>query len=65
MERIIDEKMMGKKSFKMCVRDPENNIVGIGIGSSKQSGEKLAAKRALIKINSLKYILIFIYVIHE
>ena len=53
MERIIDEKMMGKKSFKMCVRDPENNIVGIGIGSSKQSGEKLAAKRALIKFNVL------------
>ena len=38
---------MGKKYFKMYVRDKDKNIIGIGTGSSKQKGEKLAAKRAL------------------
>ena len=38
---------MGKKYFKMYVRDVDGNIIGIGIGSSKQKGEKLAAKKAL------------------
>lgn len=51
MERIVDEKNMGKKTFKMCVRDPDNNIIGIGTSTSKQGGEKLAAKYALIKFN--------------
>jgi hypothetical protein len=38
---------MGKKYFKMYVRDKDRNIIGWGIGSSKQKGEKIAAKRAL------------------
>lgn len=46
-ETIIDNNKMGKKSFKMYVRNNEKKILGYGIGSSKQKGEKLAAKRAL------------------
>ena len=49
IERILDEKFLNKKTFKMCVRDPENNIIGIGVSSTKQNGEKIAAKQALIK----------------
>jgi ribonuclease-3 len=45
MEVIIDERKMGKKFFKMYVRDNDGNIIGTGIGSSKQKGEKLAAKK--------------------
>jgi hypothetical protein len=44
---------MGKKYFKMYVRDNNKNIIGIGIGTSKQKGEKIAAKNAL---QSLKLI---------
>lgn len=47
MEQISDSKKMGKKYFKMYVRDPESNIIGTGIGTSKQKGEKIAAKKAL------------------
>ena len=47
METIVDSNKMGKKYFKMYVRDNDKNIIGFGTGSSKQKGEKLAAKRAL------------------
>ena len=47
METIIDNNKMGKKYFKMYVRDNLGNIIGTGIGSSKQKGEKIAAKKAL------------------
>jgi len=47
MEVIIDNNKMGKKYFKMYVRDIDGNIIGCGVGSSKQKGEKLAAKKAL------------------
>jgi len=47
MEVIVDNNKMGKKYFKMYVRDVDGNIIGIGTGSSKQKGEKLAAKKAL------------------
>ena len=47
MDTIIDNNKMGKKYFKMYVRDKDRNIIGWGIGSSKQKGEKIAAKRAL------------------
>lgn len=47
MDIIIDNNKMGKKYFKMYVRDNDGNIIGTGIGSSKQKGEKLAAKKAL------------------
>lgn len=47
MEVMIDNNKMGKKYFKMYVRDNEGNIIGTGVGSSKQKGEKNAAKKAL------------------
>ena len=47
MEVIVDNNKMGKKYFKMYVRDIDGNIIGIGIGSSKQKGEKISAKKAL------------------
>jgi hypothetical protein len=47
MDTIIDNSKLGKKYFKVYVRDNDKNIIGSGIGSSKQKGEKLAAKRAL------------------
>jgi dsRNA-specific ribonuclease len=47
MDTIIDNNKMGKKYFKMYVRDNDKNIIGWGIGSSKEKGEKIAAKRAL------------------
>lgn len=47
MDTIINNDRMGKKYFKMYVRDNEGKIIGIGIGSSKQKGEKIAAKKAL------------------
>jgi dsRNA-specific ribonuclease len=50
MDTIIDNNKMGKKYFKMYVRDNDKNIIGWGIGSSKQKGEKLAAKKALQKL---------------
>jgi ribonuclease-3 len=51
MDTIINNEKMGKKSFKMYVRDNEGNIIGIGVGSSKQKGEKTAAKKALQYLN--------------
>jgi ribonuclease-3 len=47
MEVISDDNKMGKKYFKMYVRDNNGNIIGTGIGASKQKGEKLAAEKAL------------------
>lgn len=47
MDEIINNDKMGKKYFKMYVRDFDGNIIGVGIGSSKQKGEKIAAKKAL------------------
>ena len=47
MEVIVDNNKMGKKYFKMYVRDNDGNIIGSGVGSSKQKGEKIAAKKAL------------------
>jgi dsRNA-specific ribonuclease len=47
MDTIVNNNMMGKKFFKMYVRDNDNNIIGWGIATSKQKGEKIAAKKAL------------------
>ena len=47
MDTIINNDRMGKKYFKMYVRDNDGNIIGVGVGSSKQKGEKIAAKKAL------------------
>lgn len=47
MDVLYDNSKLGKKYFKMYVRDMEGNIIGIGTGSSKQKGEKMAAKKAL------------------
>ena len=47
METVIDNNKMGKKYFKMYVRDINKNIIGVGTGTSKQKGEKIAAKNAL------------------
>jgi ribonuclease-3 len=51
MEEIVNNEKMGKKYFKMYVRDFDGNIIGVGIGSSKQKGEKIAAKKALQHLN--------------
>jgi hypothetical protein len=51
METIVDNNKMGKKFFKMYVRDYDKNIIGCGIGPSKQKGEKIAAKKALQYLN--------------
>jgi ribonuclease-3 len=53
MEVIVDNNEMGKKYFKMYVRNNDGNIIGTGVGSSKQKGEKIAAKKALqyLKVN--------------
>lgn len=51
IETIHDPNKLGKKYFKMYVRDKEKNIIGIGIGTSKQKGEKIAAKKALQYLN--------------
>lgn len=37
-----------KKMFKMCVKDNNAKIVGIGVGASKKKGEQEAAKQALL-----------------
>ncbi len=47
MDILYDNSKLGKKYFKMYVRDLDGNIIGIGMGSSKQKGEKMAAKKAL------------------
>lgn len=52
METIINNDRMGKKYFKMYVRDNDGNIIGIGIGASKQKGEKIAAYNALHYLNN-------------
>lgn len=51
MDEIVNNDKMGKKYFKMYVRDFDGNIIGVGIGSSKQKGEKIAAKKALQHLN--------------
>jgi ribonuclease-3 len=55
MEVIVDNNKMGKKYFKMYVRDVDGNIIGVGTGSSKQKGEKLAAKKALQHLNVIPH----------
>jgi hypothetical protein len=42
-----------KKNFKMCVKDNKGNIIGIGNGSCKKTGEQFAAKQALLKFGLL------------
>ena len=51
MDVLYDNSKLGKKYFKMYVRDLDGNIIGIGTGSSKQKGEKIAAKKALQNLN--------------
>ena len=51
MDVLYDNNKLGKKYYKMYVRDLDGNIIGIGMGSSKQKGEKLAAKKALQYLN--------------
>ena len=41
---------MGKQYFYMYVRDGDNNIIGEGLGTSKQKGEKKAAKNAYMML---------------
>jgi dsRNA-specific ribonuclease len=43
-----------KKMFKMFVNGNDNNIAGIGIGTSKKKGEQDAALKALIKYGAIK-----------
>jgi len=45
-----DPNRMNKEYFKMIVRDNENKIIGVGVGPSKQKGEKKAAEMALITL---------------
>jgi ribonuclease-3 len=47
MDVLYDNSKLGKKYYKMYVRDNDGNIIGTGTGSSKQRGEKIAAKHAL------------------
>jgi len=42
-----------KKEFTMCVRNNDQEIIGIGTGTSKKKGEQEAARRALIKLGEL------------
>ncbi len=51
MDILYDNSKLGKKYFKMYVRDNDGNIIGVGVGSSKQKGEKIAAKKALQNLN--------------
>lgn len=43
-----------KKNFKMCVKNGEGKILGIGEGNSKKRGEQSAAMRALINYGVIK-----------
>ena len=43
-----------KKSFTMCVNDPEGKLVGTGVARSKKEAEQKAAKQALEYFNTLK-----------
>lgn len=45
-----------KRKYKMCVKDPKNNIIGIGINFNKKSAEQTAAKLALIYYNAIENI---------
>lgn len=49
-KKMEDKKNMGKQYFYMYVRDGDNNIIGEGLGTSKQKGEKKAAKNAFIML---------------
>jgi len=51
MDVMYDNSKLGKKYYKMYVRDNEGNIIGTGTASSKQRGEKIAAKKALQFLN--------------
>ncbi len=51
MDVLYDNSKLGKKYYKMYVRDDEGNIIGTGTASSKQRGEKIAAKKALQYLN--------------
>jgi ribonuclease-3 len=51
MDVLYDNSKLGKKYYKMYVRDNDGNIIGTGTGSSKQRGEKIAAKHALQNLN--------------
>jgi ribonuclease-3 len=55
MDTISDPNKMGKKSYKIFVKDVCGNIIGIGVGTSKQKAEKLAAKNALKKLGFIPY----------
>ena len=55
MDVLYDNAKLGKKYFKMYVRDNDGNIIGTGTGSSKQKGEKIAAKKALQNLNVIPY----------
>lgn len=54
MDITVDETKMGKRYFKMYVRDNQGTIIGIGVGTSKQKGEKLAAKQALFNLKNFQ-----------
>ena len=54
MDTIIDNNKMGKRYYKMGVRDNSKNIIGWGTGSSKKKGEQLAAKMALHTLNYIQ-----------
>ncbi len=43
-----------QRKFKMCVKGPDNKIVGIGYGTSKQRGEQNAAETALYFFHVIK-----------
>jgi dsRNA-specific ribonuclease len=45
---LVEQIGMEKRIFKMCVKDNDGKITGIGSGSSKKKGEQEAAKNALI-----------------
>lgn len=40
--------------FKMCVKDSNHKILGIGKGNTKKRGEQIAARNALIKYGEIK-----------
>ena len=43
-----------RRQFKMCVKGPDNSIVGVGIGSTKKQGEQNAAEQALLYFGELR-----------
>lgn len=48
---VDDDYDVGKKYFKMCVKNNIGNIIGVGIGSSKYKSQYIAAKKALEYLN--------------